>query len=191
LAATRRIAVALVNAGNGPTAPSAAGTDNEEKQIIVWKLAGETYCANVLHTREIVNVRKKVITRIPRAPEFVVGVWNLRGRILPVIDARKVLGLDPAPAVEDTDENPHMVTIVVAIMRDAQGQDRDVGMIVDDVTHVTKTRSDIEPLSPVVGRGVDYAKGTIRLNDEPILYVDLKHLLDKNQRSAMDAAGIA
>lgn len=62
------------------------------RQLVVFELAGELYGLNIFDVQEI--VKDAPTTKIPRAPDFVEGVVNLRGKIVPVIDLRKRLGFE-------------------------------------------------------------------------------------------------
>ena len=66
-------------------------TAQTEKQLVVFDLASEGYGVDIGAVREIIRMQE--ITRVPRSPEFVEGVINLRGKVIPVIDLRKRFGL--------------------------------------------------------------------------------------------------
>ncbi len=114
------------------------------------------------------------ITAVPRAPEFVRGVINLRGRILPVMDLRSKLGLG---AVGDT---PNTRIIVVKV------RERLLGLLVDGASQVLKVPvSRIEPPpEEVVERGGDYIRGVAKLDDRLIILMDIERLLAHELRTA-------
>jgi len=62
----------------------------EEKQLVIFDLAAETYGVDIGSVREIIRVQE--VTKVPRTPDFVEGVINLRGNVIPVIDLRKRFG---------------------------------------------------------------------------------------------------
>lgn len=93
-----------------------------EVQVVAFKLREEEYGFNILNVREIRGLTD--ITRVPNALDFIKGVINLRGSVLPVIDLKKRLGLQDTPYTNDT-------RIVVV-----RSEDIEVGMIVDAVTEV-------------------------------------------------------
>ena len=89
-----------------------------ERQIVLFDLNKEAYGVDISQVREI--------TRVPRVPEFVEGVINLRGKVNPVVDLRARFSM---PSTERTDE--HGIVVV-----DVDGQD--IGMVVDAVTEVSR-----------------------------------------------------
>src|SRR5262245_47537779 len=108
-----------------------------EVQLVVFELRGERYAANIECVHEI--IRPQEITRVPRAPEFVEGVINLRGRIVPVANLNRRFGFPEQPVTRTT-------RIVVM---DVAGTT--IGMVVDAVAEVSRVSVDaIEPAGPIV-----------------------------------------
>ena len=108
-----------------------------EKQLVIFDLDGESYGVDIANVREIIQMQ--TITRMPASVSFIEGIINLRGVVIPVVDLRKRFGL------ESTEHNKE--TRIMVVHR--QGQD--IGMIVDSVTEVLRTTSDlIEPISSQV-----------------------------------------
>ncbi|MBP3780952.1 chemotaxis protein CheW [Selenomonas sp. AE3005] len=95
---------------------------NDEVQVVAFKLRDEEYGVSILNVQEIRNMTD--ITRVPFAADFIKGVINLRGSVLPVIDLKKRLGLAETPYTENT----RIVTVTVDELH--------VGMLVDAVTEV-------------------------------------------------------
>lgn len=108
----------------------------EEIQLVVFKLASEEYAIDIGHVSEI---RKMMpITRIPRTSDYYLGVMNLRGSVLPVIDLKKRLSL---PSVKQTDDSRIIILKV---------DDIPFGVTVDAVSEVSIIeKSEIEPPSSV------------------------------------------
>ena len=103
-----------------------------EKQLVVFELANELFGVDIGAVESIIKMQ--AITRVPQSPEFVEGVINLRGKVLPVIDLRLRFGL---PAVEVTKGNRIMVITLGGTQ---------VGMIVDGVSEVLSiSDGDVEP----------------------------------------------
>lgn len=144
-------------------------------QLIIFSLAGESYATEIATVQEIITV--PAITAIPRAPEFIEGVINLRGRVVAVIDLRKRFGL-PAS------ERSRATRIVVANVGD-----HTVGLIVDSVTRVlTIGQACIEPPSPVIANlAVDLIRGIANHDDRIIVLVDLRAVLTIRQLVEADA----
>jgi purine-binding chemotaxis protein CheW len=135
-----------------------------EEQLVVFALGTETYGLRIDVVREIITLQQ--VTRVPHAPEFVEGVINLRGRVIPVIDLRRRLGLPPG-------ERNRMTRIVVV-----EGEGGTVGMVVDAVSEVlTVSGESVEPPSPYVGADVDCVRGIAKVDQRLIILLDLAALL--------------
>ena len=145
-----------------------------EKQLVVFDLADEGYGVDIGSVREIIRMQE--ITKVPRAPDFVEGVINLRGRVIPVIDLRKRFGFDATEMTKDT-------RIVVV---DIGGQD--IGVVVDAVTEVLRLSADkVEPASSVITTvDSEYLLGIAKLEERLIILLDLQQAL-----SAMEKRSIA
>lgn len=95
---------------------------DESRQVVAFKLREEEYGVSILNVQEIRNLTD--VTRVPFSADFIKGVINLRGSVLPVIDLKKRLGLAETPYTDDT----RIVTVTI--------DDLHVGMLVDAVTEV-------------------------------------------------------
>jgi purine-binding chemotaxis protein CheW len=139
-------------------------------------LAREEYGVDVKQVQEIRRVAE--ITKVPRAPEFVRGVINLRGRILPVLDLKRRLGLG-----EVADSRASRIVVV-------RVKERLLGLLVDGASQVLKIPvSRIEPPpEEVVQKGGDYIRGVAKLDDRLIILVDLERLLATELAAAGAAA---
>ncbi len=142
------------------------------EHLATFYLDREEYGVDVKQVQEIRRLTE--ITAVPRAPEFMRGVINLRGRILPVMDLRSKLGLG---AVGDT---PNTRIIVVRV------KERLLGLLVDGASQVLKVPlSRIEPPpEEVVERGGDYIRGVAKLDDRLIILMDIERLLAHELRAA-------
>jgi purine-binding chemotaxis protein CheW len=142
------------------------------EHLATFFLEGEEYGVDVRQVQEIRRVGE--ITAVPRAPEFVRGVINLRGRILPVLDLKRKLGLgEVAPG--------RAARIVVVRVRD-----RLLGLLVDGASQVLKVPvSRVEPApDEVTERGGDYIRGVAKLDDRLIILIDLPRALGRELREA-------
>ncbi len=151
------------------TTDQKAGTANtmaeSETQLVVFDLAAEFYGVDIGDVREI--IRMQTITRVPGAPQFVEGVINLRGRVVPVVDLRKRLSLQVS---EQTKESRIVVVDIAG---------RDVGVIVDGVNEVLRIPlSSVEPPSTMItDADSDFLRGIARLEDKLIILLDLSKVL--------------
>ena len=142
------------------------------EHLATFFLDREEYGVDVRQVQEI--RRTTEITSVPRAPEFIRGVINLRGRILPVLDLKRKLGLGEVEAGRAT-------RIVVVRVKE-----RLLGLLVDGASQVLKVEvSRIEPPpEEVVEKGGDYIRGVAKLDDRLIILVDLERLLAHELRAA-------
>lgn len=144
-----------------------------EMQLVVFELGDESYAVDISRVQDINRMQE--ITEISHAPESVVGVINLRGRVIPVIDLRKRFGLPDAVHTKDT-------RIVVVHL-----EGNLIGVIVDAVSQVLRIPADIvEPPSPVLA-GVDsrYLRGIAKLDDRLVILLDLDFVLSRREQEAI------
>ncbi|MDR3592779.1 MAG: chemotaxis protein CheW [Negativicutes bacterium] len=144
---------------------------NNEFQVVVFKLGREDYGISILRVQEI--KRMTDITRVPHAPDFITGVINLRGSVLPVIDLKKRLDLPPG----DYTDNTRIVIVKV--------EEIVVGMIVDAVLEVTTLNTDcIEPPQTVVnGVNAQYLEGVGKLDDRLLILLNLETIIGVNNEA--------
>ena len=138
-------------------------------QLVVFELANEHYGVDIAAVEGIIKMQN--ITRMPQAPEFVVGVTNLRGSVLPVIDLRKRFDL-PTLGVG---QNTRLLIVKVS------GQL--LGLVVDDVTEVIAVSvKDIKPPPQVVkGVGGEYLIGVCLARESLIMLLNLDKLLTRRE----------
>jgi purine-binding chemotaxis protein CheW len=147
-------------------------TSVTEKQMVLFELGTETYGLDIATVDGI--IRMQPITKVPKAPSYVEGVINLRGRVIPVIDIGKKFGFEKT---EDTKNN----RIVVINIKNTT-----LGIIVDAVTEVIRVPTDsIDPVSDIVTSGQsDYLLGIAKLPDKMVILLALDKLLSKDQELA-------
>jgi len=138
-------------------------------QIVLFRLGDEHFGVSISLVREVTVLQP--ITRVPRTPDFLEGVTNLRGRVIPVLDLRRRLGL---PA----DEPGRDARIVVVEYRGEI-----IGMIVDGVSEVlTVDPTSVEPPSPyVVSVDTQYITGILKLSDRLVILLDLTRVLSSEE----------
>lgn len=136
-------------------------------QLVVFKLNNEEFAFEVVSVESIIKMQ--AITIIPHAPDHVVGVTNLRGNIVPVVDLKKRLGLKVTEAGTDT-------RIVVALFNDQK-----VGMIVDAVTQVIEIEDTMIEPAPHMTTSIDtsYIRGVVKVNGELVILLDLIQIFSK------------
>jgi purine-binding chemotaxis protein CheW len=147
----------------------------DEKQLVVFDLADEAYGVDIGSVREIIRMQE--ITQVPRTPDYVEGVINLRGKVIPVIDMRKRFGFPVADHTKDT-------RIVVIDIGGA-----DIGATVDAVTEVLRLGADaIEPpMAVITTADSDYLLGIAKLETRLIILLDLQRALAADAMANMES----
>lgn len=144
-----------------------------EHQLVVFELENEKYGVDIASVEGIIKMQE--ITRLPHAPEFIEGITNLRGTIVPVVDLRTRFGLPRKEPTRDT-------RIVIANMDSSK-----VGIIVDAVTQVIRVPEDkIEP-PPQMSVTINSAfiKNIAKLESELVILLDLGKVLSTEEREAL------
>jgi len=148
-------------------------------KYLTFKLANETYGIEILKVQEIIGLMS--ITSIPRTPNFVRGVINLRGKVIPVIELRKKFDME---TVEDTD---HTCIIVVQVVG-ANGPIT-MGVIVDEVSEVVDiSENQIEP-APSFGASIDTAfiMAMGKLGEAVVILLDIDKVLTANEIQSLSS----
>lgn len=149
-------------------ASAAPGTAKEKAmQLVGFNIGSELFGVNILSVQEI--IRTTPITPIPDSPDFIEGVINLRGNIIPVIDLRKRLNL----LSEGFDKESLWIVILNV-------DNRVTGFIVDHVTQVLKINADIIKPAPdlvVAGLQSQYIDGVCKIDDRLLVLLDFNQIL--------------
>ena len=149
---------------------------NELLQLVSFKIGNEEFGVDILNVQEINKVTQ--ITKVPNSPDFVEGVINLRGRVIPVIDLRVRLGLERKQHNKDTR------IIVVNI------GDKVLGFIVDSVNEVLRVPVNIFEAPPeiVAGVGSEFINSVGKLDDRLLILIDLNKILQKEEVTQLHEA---
>lgn len=151
-------------------------TVEPSEHLVTFFLAREEYGVDVRLVQEI--IRLSVITQVPRAPEFIRGVINLRGRIIPVIDLKRRLGLGEV--------EPGRQTRVVVI----HVRERLVGLLVDGASQVLRVPVSTIEAAPEEVTEIDanYVRGVAKLEKRLIILIDLVKILGFEARESVALA---
>jgi len=149
-------------------------------QYLTFQLAGEEYGVDILCVQEIKGWERA--TRIPHVPDYVLGVINLRGAIVPIIELRRRFGLAP------TEFGPTTVVIVVKVSS-ARGV-RTVGMVVDAVCEVYNVSAENLRAAPELGSSVEtaFVKGLATIEKKMLILLDIDRLITSSVIDGLDAA---
>lgn len=143
------------------------------KQYVVFQLEDELYGVDI---HQVTRIEKMMpLTRVPNAPPFVLGVCNLRGSVIPVIELKKRLGLPSHP-----DENAKVIIVNIGKQL--------VGMIIDASVDVTSLDpSEIEP-SPSLVTGVDarFIQGVAKISNRLLIILDMERVLSVDQLNVLE-----
>jgi len=139
-------------------------TDPTERQLVVFSLGDESFGVDIESVREI--IRWQPVTHVPDTPESVLGVLNLRGSVIPVVDLRNRFGM---PSTEATDATRILVVDIGT----------DVGALVDSVTEVMRISSEaIGELSHVAtGANSEYIDGIAKTEDRLLILLSMDRAL--------------
>ncbi|WP_456474468.1 chemotaxis protein CheW [Candidatus Pyrohabitans sp.] len=138
----------------------------EELRLVVFKLDDGEYAVDVSQVREIIELRR--ITKLPRAPEFVEGIINLRGQLTTVLDLRRLFNLP-----EGDTTNARIVVL---------DQEGPAGIIVDAVTEVLSlTKEEIDKPDRVFGIDASFIVGVGKRDDRLIIILELSRILSPEE----------
>jgi purine-binding chemotaxis protein CheW len=138
--------------------------EKESRQYLTFRLAQETFAVDVAKVREILDFVS--ITKVPQTPDFMRGVINLRGSVVPVVDMKLKFGMEP------TEKTVNTCIIVMEVI--IENETTIVGALADSVQEVVDLDpSQIEP-PPRIGMklSIDFIKGMGKLNDEFVIILD-------------------
>lgn len=163
--------------------PATANTPapQEQQQYLTFMLGGETYAMGILAIKEIIEYGN--ITEIPRMPEFIRGVINLRGAVVPVIDLGARFGKRTTNITRRT---------CIVIIEVANGEEtQDVGVMVDAVNEVLEiSASEIEP-APAFGANIraDFIEGMGKIKGKFVIILNIHQVLSVEEMATL--AGVS
>ena len=153
-----------------------ASAESHINQYLTFALAGEDYGVDILAVREIRGWAK--VTRIPQSPPFILGVLNLRGAIVPIMDLRGRFGLP------EQERDALTVTVIVAV------EGRHFGMVVDAVSDVLDVDSKQVRDVPNFGQTAraDYLSGLVPSGERMVLLLQVERLLRSEEWQRLEDA---
>lgn len=146
----------------------------EHRQCVTFRLDAEVYGINVMLVQEVLRITD--IAPVPGAPSYVIGIINLRGNVVTVIDTRMRFGLPP----RDFDDATRIVII--------ETENQTVGIVVDSVSEVVDIYSNEIETAPNVGNDetARYIEGVVSRGEDLLILVDLNKLLTEDEWAEMD-----
>jgi purine-binding chemotaxis protein CheW len=143
-------------------------------QLVIFKLANEDYGLPISKVQEI--NRMVTVTKLPQTPDFMEGIINLRGRIIPVVDLRKRFGF----AAQEYQDATRIIVV------DISGQT--VGIIVDAVHEVVKLAGESIELPPSnFAMDVQFVQGIGKLDDRLVIVLDIDRIMTTDESIMLKA----
>lgn len=167
------------------TLPTKVGNQEleEQQQYLTFMLSGETYAISILRIKEIIQYGS--LTEVPRMPDFIRGVINLRGAVVPVIDLSARFGKPPTPV------GRRNCIIIIEVALGAETQN--VGVMVDAVNAVLEIPdSEIEP-APTFGANIraDFIAGMGKINGKFVIILNIQQVLSMDDMATLATVGSA
>jgi purine-binding chemotaxis protein CheW len=133
-------------------------------QLVSFHVGGEEFGLDILRVQEI--IRFQVLTRVPNSPDFMAGVINLRGRVIPVVSLRKRFGLE---------DRPHDTRTRIVVV---EQQGNVLGFMVDSVSEVLRTPVGTVKPPPRLGKtDREFVSGVCNLADRLLILLDVEQLM--------------
>ena len=158
-----------------------ADLDENTQQFLTFLLAGEEYGVDILRVQEIKGW--DAVTQVPNTPEYVRGVINLRGTIVPIIDLRIRFSME---------QREYGPTTVVIVLKVISGDDnsRIMGIVVDGVSDVYNVKKEEINAAPDFGEGVDssFVKGLTTVEEKMVIILDIDHMLNSDELATVSKA---
>jgi purine-binding chemotaxis protein CheW len=171
----------MAQANNKPAVvPARAGASEQTHQYLTFVLAGEIFAMGILAIKEIIEYA--TLTEVPMMPEYVRGVINLRGSVVPVIDLSVRFGKPSSPVTKRT-----CIVIIEVVSR---GESHILGLVVDAVNAVLDIpAAEIEP-PPAFGASIrtDFIQGMGKVNGKFVVLLDVDHVLAADEMQVLTQA---
>ena len=151
---------------------------DREGKYLTFSLANEEYGIGILKIKEIIGMMP--ITSVPQTPEFVKGVINLRGKVIPVLDLRRRFGMEPMDYTERT-------CIIVVEIAGTAGNVM-IGVVVDSVSEVLSIKAEVIEETPTFGTklNTDYILGMAKIGKGVKILLDIDRVLGADEISQLE-----
>jgi len=155
------------------TSGDESGDQHGITQIVGFRLANEEYGVDIMRVQEIILPGQ--ITKIPEVPEYICGLINLRGHVIPIVDLRKRFELQAT----DADEHTRIIVVNLA--------GKTIGIVVDAVNEVLRINDkQIEPPpSSVAGINHGYIMGLVKFDDRLLILLNIDEVLSSEEQAAL------
>ena len=148
-------------------------SNTSDEQYLTFELAGEIYAIDILRVQEIKGWDK--VTSVPNSPNYLQGVINLRGLIVPIIDLRKRFEMNVVGYTK--------TTVVIVMKVYGETQDRTMGIIVDAVSDVHNIKQEIIQPAPVMHGAIsnEFIQGLAKVDKKMIIVINIDALLNSDE----------
>ena len=153
-------------------------------RMVTFSLADKDYAIDIMHVKEIAKASR--FTYVPNTMPFVIGVYNLRGDIIPIIDLRKFFGIEVPPRTEDQVENMLIIT----------AEEHVFGFVVDKIDRVVGIqKSAIQPPHPIFGDiNIKFIYGIVEYEKHLFVLLDIARIfnqkISEDERAEADRAAV-
>ncbi len=153
-------------------------TAEKEGKYLTFSMADEEYGIGILKIKEIIGMMP--ITTVPRTPEFVKGVVNLRGKVIPVIDLRLRFGID---SIDYTDR-----TCIIVVEMEGTAETVQIGIVVDAVSEVLNIQGNDIADTPAFGTqlNTDYILGMAKMEGGVKILLDIDRVLSHDEVALLE-----
>ena len=143
---------------------------SEGTRLITFILGEEKYGLNILKVRELISFPEG-LTRIPGVPDYIIGMFNLRGLVIPVMDLREKFNM--------SGEERHEFSVIIIV----EVENKNIGLTVDSVSDVIFVKEDDIQETTELAVNVDtkFVKGVAKTKDEMVILLDIDFLLSKEE----------
>ncbi|MBZ0092690.1 MAG: chemotaxis protein CheW [Sulfuricellaceae bacterium] len=161
--------------------PAVSAGQEQQSQYLTFLLSDEMFAIGILGIKEIIEYGS--LTTVPMMPDFIRGVINLRGAVVPVVDLSARFGRESTPITRRS--------CVVIIEAGTDGETQDVGVVVDAVSEVLEIpASEIEP-PPSFGAKIraDFISGMGKVKDKFVIMLEVKRVLSVDEMAILSGVG--
>lgn len=153
--------------------------DSDAEQFLTFVLAGEEYGVDILRVQEIKGW--DAVTQIPNTPDYIRGVINLRGTIVPIIDMRLRFNLEPM------EYGP--MTVVIVLRVEGQEKSRIMGIVVDGVSDTYNIPEEAIKAAPDFGAAVDtaFVQGLATVEEKMVIILNIDEMLNSKELATLDS----
>jgi len=156
-------------------------TDAGENQFLTFVLEQEEYAVDILRVQEIRGWES--VTRIPNTPEYIRGVLNLRGSIVPIVDLRMRFNM------KSVEYGVTTVIVVLKVIKEDGSGSRTMGIVVDGVSEVYSVPESEIRDAPDFGTKVrtEFIKGLATIDDKMVIIIDIDKMLNSDELAVVDS----